>query len=49
LGIIFGKPIEKDEIGTYDDDRNGYRKLAEDIMGRIKDLKDDFTNKAKTD
>jgi 1-acyl-sn-glycerol-3-phosphate acyltransferase len=37
--IIFGKPIDENEIGSYDDDRDGYRKLAEDIMIRIKSLK----------
>jgi len=37
--IVFGKPINIDEIGEYEDNRDGYRKLSEDIMGRIRNLK----------
>jgi 1-acyl-sn-glycerol-3-phosphate acyltransferase len=37
--IIFGRPIDENEIGSYENDRNGYRKLSEDIMARIRSLK----------
>lgn len=37
--LIFGKPIDESEINTYEDDRDGYRKLSEDIMEHIKNLK----------
>ncbi len=37
--IIFGKPIGENEIKNYEDGADGYRKLSEDIMERIKNLK----------
>ncbi len=41
--LIFGKPIGESEINAYEDDRDGYRKLSEDIMERIRNLKANMT------
>ena len=42
LGIIYGQPLDKEEISQYDDAKLGYRELAEEIMRRIRELKDEF-------
>jgi 1-acyl-sn-glycerol-3-phosphate acyltransferase len=39
-GLIIGHPITVEEIGDYNDDKQGFRELAEEIMDRIKNLKD---------
>ncbi len=42
LNLFVGPPMTIDKIKSYDDDKNGYRELAEEIMNRIKDLKAQF-------
>ncbi|RKX32208.1 MAG: 1-acyl-sn-glycerol-3-phosphate acyltransferase [Candidatus Zixiibacteriota bacterium] len=42
LAIIFGKPIGSSELGEYEDNKAGYRRLSEAIMDRISDLKKDL-------
>jgi len=37
--VIFGEPIEPDEIDRFADDKDGYRELAQTVMERIGDLK----------
>ena len=39
LNIFFGKIMTSEQITEYEDNKDGYRKLAENIMDRIKDLK----------
>jgi 1-acyl-sn-glycerol-3-phosphate acyltransferase len=39
LLIIYGEKLEKDYIAGYEDNKEGYRKLADDILNRIKELK----------
>jgi len=41
LSITFGKPIGSSEIEKCENDKEGYRILAEHIMGRIADIKKD--------
>jgi len=51
LAIIFGQPMDKEEISSYTDDKIGYRKLADEIMGRIGKARKEFykiTGKANT-
>ncbi len=45
LGVIFGQPMDKAELEHYEKDKQGYRRLAEDIMARIKALKMEFFEK----
>jgi len=42
LNLFVGPPMTADKIMSYDDDKDGYRELAEEIMNRIKDLKAEF-------
>ncbi len=42
LNVIFGRAIAADSIAEYPDDKTGYRKLADDIMDKIKDLKSEL-------
>ena len=46
LGVIFGPPMNQSELGAYAKDKDGYRKFAEDSMGRIRMLKEEFNQKA---
>lgn len=47
-GVIFGRPFDSDDIASYDDDKEGYRKLAEAIMDRIGRLKKEFLVRTET-
>jgi 1-acyl-sn-glycerol-3-phosphate acyltransferase len=47
LGILFGEPISERTVVSYPDDKNGYRRLAEDIMEKIKELKTEFIKRSK--
>ena len=47
LGVIFGEPIDSGEIAAYSKDKEGYRRLAADIMNRIKDLQNEFFRRTK--
>ena len=49
LGIIYGRAMAGEKIASYAKEKDGYRRLAEDIMNRIKDLKTEFYNKVKKD
>jgi 1-acyl-sn-glycerol-3-phosphate acyltransferase len=40
--IIYGKPIGSEEIAAFGKDKEGYRKLADEIMGRIRALKEGY-------
>lgn len=42
LGVIFGRPIYQEEMAGYKKDKQGYRQLAEDIMERIRGLKEEY-------
>jgi len=42
LGVIFGRPMNREEMAVYKKDKQGYRQLAEDIMERIQGLRDEF-------
>ncbi len=42
LILCVGRSIAEDEIINYDNDKNGYRELAGDILNRIKELKEEF-------
>jgi 1-acyl-sn-glycerol-3-phosphate acyltransferase len=42
LRVFFGEPLDKSEITRYDDAKLGYRELTEEIMRRIKALKEEF-------
>ena len=42
LNIVIGPPVTSDKIVSFVDDKNGYRELADEIMNRIKDLKEQF-------
>lgn len=48
LGIIFGKLMNSDQISHYSDDKEGYRKLSDNIMTRIRELKRDFSERVGT-
>lgn len=39
MSIVYGPPMSAEEVGTYSHDRDGWRKLSEDVMARIKLLK----------
>jgi 1-acyl-sn-glycerol-3-phosphate acyltransferase len=49
LVIIFGKPLDSGVVVNYDNSKEGYRKLADDIMARIKELKDELRKKSITE
>jgi 1-acyl-sn-glycerol-3-phosphate acyltransferase len=40
--IIYGKPLTRDRLAAYGQDKEGYRKLAEEIMGQIRALKEAY-------
>lgn len=40
IRILFGEPILPDEIAKYDDNKHGYRLLAEYVMEKIGELKE---------
>ncbi len=42
LNVVIGQPVTTDKITSFDDDKDGYRGLADEIMNRIKDLKAEF-------
>jgi 1-acyl-sn-glycerol-3-phosphate acyltransferase len=42
LEIIFGRPLTVEELSRYSKDKEGYQRLAGEIMERIKGLKDEF-------
>jgi len=42
MRVIFGEPLDKSEIIRYDDAKLGYRELTEEIMRRIKALKEEL-------
>ncbi len=44
-GIIYGRPINPEEIGQYQENKEEYRRLAEEIMSRIRELKKEFINR----
>lgn len=46
-GVIFGRPIMPDDLAKYEDNKDGYKNLAEEIMNRIKELKKEFDKKAQ--
>ncbi|PKK84430.1 MAG: 1-acyl-sn-glycerol-3-phosphate acyltransferase [candidate division Zixibacteria bacterium HGW-Zixibacteria-1] len=41
LSVVIGKPLDSSESKDYPDTKDGYRMLAEAVMGRISDLKKD--------
>jgi 1-acyl-sn-glycerol-3-phosphate acyltransferase len=45
LAVIYGRPIAREEISQYNKDKDGYHRLANDIMSHIKALKEEFLNK----
>jgi 1-acyl-sn-glycerol-3-phosphate acyltransferase len=47
LGLIFGAPIVGDEISSYGEGKEAYRRLSVDIMTRIAKLKEEFIKRAK--
>lgn len=42
LVVVVGSPMNPEKIESYDDDKEGYRELANEIMNRIKDLKEEY-------
>jgi len=40
--VLFGRPISGREIMTFGDEKEGYRALAELVMARIRELKEDL-------
>lgn len=42
MAVLYGKPLDKSTISRYDDSKSGYRELADEIMRRIKGLRDDY-------
>jgi len=47
MAVIYGEMLDKKEISRYDDSKLGYRELAEEIMRRIKGLKEDFLRRSR--
>ncbi|MCK5126327.1 MAG: 1-acyl-sn-glycerol-3-phosphate acyltransferase [candidate division Zixibacteria bacterium] len=45
MSVTFGKPITVEEILAYEDGKEGYRALSEEVMRRIKELKDKVLEK----
>jgi len=46
LAVVFGRPIEWGEISRHEDNKEGYRAVAEMVMSRIKKLKKDFSDRS---
>lgn len=42
LSVIYGQPIDSDEVKAYDTGKDGYRRLADEIMSRIQRIKDEY-------
>jgi 1-acyl-sn-glycerol-3-phosphate acyltransferase len=42
MSIIFGPPMTADEIAAFSKDKEGYRRLADEILNRIRILKEDY-------
>jgi 1-acyl-sn-glycerol-3-phosphate acyltransferase len=42
LSVIYGQPIDSDEVKAYDTGKDGYRRLADEIMSRIQKIKDEY-------
>jgi len=47
MAVIYGEVLDKSAISRYDDNKLGYRELAEEIMRRIKGLKDGFLRRSR--
>jgi 1-acyl-sn-glycerol-3-phosphate acyltransferase len=47
LALVFGEPIDGDEISAYGDGKEAYRRLSEDVMARIVKLKEEFIKVVK--
>ena len=46
MAVIYGEVLDKSAISRYDDSKLGYRELAEEIMRRIKGLREDFVRRS---
>jgi 1-acyl-sn-glycerol-3-phosphate acyltransferase len=44
-GIVYGSMMTPDEFESYSDDRDGYQQLSDEVLNRIRKLKEDFLNK----
>ncbi len=42
LSVIYGQPIDSEEVKAYDTGKDGYRRLADEIMSRIQKIKDEY-------
>ena len=42
LSVIYGQPIDSEEVKAYDTGKDGYRQLADEIMSRIQKIKDEY-------
>jgi 1-acyl-sn-glycerol-3-phosphate acyltransferase len=48
MRVIIGSPIDMETVSGYEDNKEGYRLLAENVMGRIGKLKKEYLNHAAT-
>ncbi|MEP0827943.1 MAG: lysophospholipid acyltransferase family protein [Candidatus Zixiibacteriota bacterium] len=47
LAIVYGAPMDKDETRRFEQDKEGYHRLAEEIMRRIDSLKEDLLKRSR--
>ncbi len=45
LGINYGRTITADELEQFEDNKDGYRLLAENVMERIRELKKEYKDR----